>query len=53
MRAKRKTKRRKGLPYAKFARKLKDLVKRLDNLEQEFEQEFLRESVRRAIRKSE
>ena len=54
MTTKRKSKRRKpyGRPAA-FARKLKDLVKRLESLELEFEQEFLRASVRRSIRKSE
>lgn len=41
-------KRRKGLPYKKFARKLKGLVKQLNALQREFEQEFLRASVRRS-----
>jgi hypothetical protein len=48
-RTSRKSKRRKGLPYAKFARKLKGLVKQLESLEREFGQEFLRASVRRSI----
>jgi len=37
----------------KFARKLKSLVKQLDNLQYEFQQEFLRASIRRSINKPE